>query len=196
MNDEEDDYFDEQDKRNMVNIDDPFHLPITYLSSAKPVADNLINDLELVDTVDASAVSVYSYVFKPDNPEAKKQCDKWAKTYTDDVDFLKESRKLYKKYKPTKEVVFDSDFLKNWNLFNKKDAEDFITKYHYVEYKVAEFVNKIPMILLFLSLYSMMSPVMFLLSPLFMLIAPFFIMKMKGQNVTWTQYKIIMGSNA
>jgi len=192
MNDDEDDYFDEQDKRNMVNIEDPFHLPITYLPSAKPVADNLVNDLELTETVDPSGVSVYSHVFKPDGPEAKKQCDKWAGAYTDDIDFLKDSRKLYKKYKPAKEVAFDSEFVKNWNLFNKKDAEDFIIKYHYVEQKVAEVANRLPMVLLFLSLYSMMSPVMFLLSPIFMLVAPFFIMKMKGQDVTWDQYKVIM----
>ena len=187
-----DDYFDEHDKRNLVNIEDPFNLPITYLSSAKHLPDNLIQDLELVEAVDPSAISVYSYVFKPENKEAKKQCDKWATMHTDDIDFLTDSKKLYKNYSPEKEVTFDTGFIEKWNTFNKKDAEDFITQFHYIEYKFADILNKIPMILLFLSLYSMVSPVMFLMSPLFMLMAPFIITKLKGRPISWSEYKIIM----
>ena len=173
----------------MDDTPDPFKLPITYIPSNKKLSDNLVEDLELVNATDPSMQSVYSFIFKPNDEEAKKQCDKWAEYHTDDIEFLKDSQKLYRRYSPKKHVSFESGFVEKWKEFNKKDEEDFTVQYHYVEYKFATLLNKIPMILLFLSLYSMMSPVMFLLSPLFMLLTPFLIMKMKQQTITWDQYK-------
>ena len=173
----------------MDDTPDPFELPITYNPSHRPLSDNLVKDLELANTEDSSLQSVYSSVFKPKDEEAKKQCDKWCQHYTDDVDFLKDSQKFYRKYSSKKEVSFDSGFLDKWKSLNKKDSEDFMIKYHYIEYKVVEILNTIPMILLAMSLYSMTSPVMFLLSPIFMLFTPFLIMKMKQQDISWDAYK-------
>jgi hypothetical protein len=176
----------------MENTIDPFELPITYTSSKKPLSDNLVADLELIDTADSNLESVYSFIFKPSDEESKKQCDKWSTYYTDDIDFLKDSQKLYRKYSPKKDVSFESGFIENWKTSKQKDTEDFLLHYHYIEYKVVEILNKIPMILLFLSLYSMMSPVMFLLSPLFMMFAPFIVMKIKQENISWDHYKGIL----
>jgi hypothetical protein len=173
----------------MEDIPDPFELPITYNPSHKPLSDNLIKDLELINTGDSSLQPVYSSIFKPNDEEAKKQCDKWCTHYTDDIDFLKDSQKLYSKYRSKKGVSFDTGFIEKWKTLNKKDSEDFLIKYHYIEYKVVEILNKIPMILLALSLYSMTSPVMFLLSPIFMLFTPFLIMKIKQQDISWDAYK-------
>ena len=173
----------------MEDIPDPFELPITYNPSHKSLSDNLVEDLELINTGDSSLQPVYSFIFKPNDEEAKKQCDKWCTHYTDDIDFLKDSQKLYSKYSSKKGVSFDSGFIEKWKTLNKKDSEDFLIKYHYIEYKVVEILNKIPMVLLALSLYSMTSPVMFLLSPIFMLFTPFLIMKIKQQDISWDTYK-------
>ena len=44
------------------NINDHFKLPIHYNKNKTSIKENIINDLELVNTIDASNNSIYNYL--------------------------------------------------------------------------------------------------------------------------------------
>ena len=66
-----------------------FKLPIEHLQNKYKLDDNLIKDLELIETNDGSENSIYSYLFKPKTTLGKECLTQWGKYYTPDKQFLK-----------------------------------------------------------------------------------------------------------
>ena len=183
-----------------------FKFPISYVDNKQEVNDNIINDLELVESKNPDEPSMYSHIFKPESIFSKKFLNEWSKYYTTDVAFLKDSQVFYKAYvnlydgdlkaqvtmtTSTNEVIIDPH-----DIFEKIDKlwidiagdKNFKQRFNYIDIPILDRLNKSPGFLQILSLYNLTSPVISLLSPLILLIIPFFILKFQKVDVTVSGY--------
>jgi hypothetical protein len=190
-----------ESKINEVN--DYFKIPIYYNDNKVELNKNIIKDLELIETVDPSCDSIYNFCFDNDNDVSKKLNQQICRFYTTDVQFLKDNQILLKDYKPL--GVKYTDYSKNYknivDIWNElKIDAGFKERYYFVEWEMLEFLNRSEWFLQFMSVYNMLSPVISLLVPIIILIIPFFIIKMKGLQITISEYievlKIVASQNA
>jgi hypothetical protein len=184
-------------------INDHFKMPIYYNKDKTELKSNIINDLELIETIEPSCNSIYSFCFNTDNDISKIVTNQIAKYYTTDTVFLKDSQKIIKEYvAPLKKYTHYSPNYKNiMNIWNELKIESgFKEKYYYVDWDMLEFLNKSEIFLQFISLYNLFSPIFSLMVPILILIIPFFIIRMKGLQLTVSEYievlKIVAHSNA
>jgi ABC-type multidrug transport system fused ATPase/permease subunit len=184
-------------------INDYFKMPIYYNKKKVELNKNISKDLELVETIEPSGNSIYSYYFDNDNVISKKLICQISKYYTTDTDFLKDSQKLLKEYKPL--GVKYTDYSKNyknileiWNEL-KIDA-GFKERYYFIEWDMLEFLNRSEFFLQFMSIYNLLSPIISLIIPIIIMIIPFFIIKLKGLHLSIQEYisvlKVIASQNA
>ena len=71
-----------------IDFNEHFKLPIYYNNSKVKLKDNIINDLELVKTVDPSGTPMYNFLFNNDNDFSKKLNEQTTQYYTTDTIFL------------------------------------------------------------------------------------------------------------
>jgi len=179
-------------KINIVEkINDEFNIPIFYNLERRELKDNIIKDLELVNTIDETVNPIYSLYCNTDNDLSKKITEQISKYYTTDISFLKETQKLIKGYTPLQnkyagEVTNYKKIIDIWNEL-KMDV-GFREKYYYVEWKKIEFLNRNDSFLQFVSIYNMFSPIFSLILPIIILIIPFIIIKAQGLNVSINEY--------
>jgi hypothetical protein len=96
---EEKDEQEYQQETSIVNkINDYFKMPIYYNSEKVELKKNIITDLELINTFDASCNNIYSFCFNNDNDVSKKLTEQISRYYTTDTHFLKDNQKLIKEY--------------------------------------------------------------------------------------------------
>ena len=194
------------DTDNDKNITTSFKFPITYLENKHEINENIINDLELVESKDPEGKSMYSHIFKPDSIFSKKFLNEWSKYYTTDITFLKDSQVFYKSYvnqhggdlkTPIKMVTDNNEItIDPHDIFQKIDAlwidiagdKNFKQRFSYIDIPILDRLNKSPGFLQLLSLYNLTSPVISLLSPVILLIIPFFLLKLQKVNVTVAGY--------
>ena len=177
----------------MANIDfnEHFKLPIYYNNSKVKLKDNIINDLELVKTVDPSGTPMYNFLFNNDNEFSKKLNEQTTKYYTTDTDFLKDNQTLIKSYKslPYKYKLISENYNKIIEIWDEiKNDTGFKDKYYYIDWPMWEFLNKSEQFLQFTSIYSLASPIISFFIPIIMLILPFFIIRIKGLSLTIDEY--------
>ena len=177
----------------MININDihqQFKLPICYLNDTKETPDIVCKDLELKQYTENAENCLYDNVFNPKTIFGKELLQQWSKYYTTNINYLKDNQKLIKEYSSIKGDTLSPDNCKkvfeSWQEI--KNDIDFKEKYQYIEWKYLEFLNKSPMFLEILSLYTLTSPVLSLLSPVLLLIVPFFILKINNQNISVNTY--------
>lgn len=184
-------------------INDHFKIPIFYNENKVELNKTIIKDLELIETIDTSCNPIYDFCFDNDNDVSKKLNEQISKYYTSDINFLKENQILLKKYKPL--GVKYSDYSKNYkhivDIWNElKIDAGFKERYYFVEWEMLEFLNRSQWFLQFMSIYNLLSPIISLLVPIIILIIPFFIIKMKGLQITISEYidvlKIVANQNA
>jgi hypothetical protein len=184
-------------------INDHFKIPIFYNESKVELNKNIVKDLELIETVDSSCNPIYNFCFDNDNDVSKKLNQQLCKYYTTDVNFLKENQILLKDYKPlgVKYTDYSNNYKNIVDIWNelKVDA-GFKERYYFVEWEMLEFLNRSEWFLQFMSVYNLLSPIISLLVPIIILIIPFFIIKMKGLQITISEYidvlKIVASQNA
>jgi hypothetical protein len=188
-------------KINEVN--DCFKLPIYYNENKIELNKNIVNDLELISTIDQSYNPIYSFYFDNDNDISKKITEQISKYYTNDIAFLKDNQLLLKKFKNLNVKYTDyspnyKNIVEIWNEL--KIDNDFKNKYLFVEWEMIEYLNRSQWFLQFISIYNLMSPLISLLVPIIILIIPFFIIKLKGLSLTIEEYievlKIVAHQNA
>lgn len=184
-------------------INDHFTIPIFYNKNKVELKENISTDLELVQPIDPSSNSIYSFYFNTHNNVSKKVNDQIVKYYTTDTIFLEDNQKLLKKYVPLpKNDIKNSDKYKNIiNIWNEiKLDQGFREKYYYVDWEILEFLNRSEIFLQFISIYNLFSPIFSLMMPILILIVPFFIIRMRGLNLTIGEYcdvlKIVAQTNA
>jgi hypothetical protein len=185
-------------------INEHFKLPIFYNKEKSNVKENIIQDLELVKTLDPSSNSIYQYIFNQQDKEyqeknvfVEKVIEQVSQSYTTDTSFLKDSQTLLKTYKPLA-ITNTSLILEVWK--EVKEETGFKDKYHYVDWQMLEHLNYSDSFLQILSVYTMASPILSLLTPLIILIIPFFIIKLRGLPLSIAEYmdiiKIIISNHA
>jgi len=174
-------------KSRIEDINDHFKLPIFYNEQKIELKEEIINDLELVKTIDPSCNPIYYHAFEP-KTEFAEQIIKQMKThYTTDTIFLEDSQKLLSTYRARDEI--DSNYKNMLEVWKEiKNDNGFKQKYFYMDWEMCEFLNKSDQFLQFMSLYNLAAPVLSFLVPIIILIIPFFIVKMKGLDLTLSEY--------
>jgi ABC-type multidrug transport system fused ATPase/permease subunit len=184
-------------------MNDHFKIPLYYNDKKVELNKNIVKDLELIETVDASCEPIYNFCFDNDNDVSKKLNQQISSFYTTDIEFLKDNQTLLKNYKPL--GVKYTDYSKNYknivDIWNElKIDAGFKERYYFVEWEMLDFLNRSEWFLQFMSVYNLLSPVLSLLIPIIILIIPFFIIKMKGMQITISEYievlKIVASQNA
>jgi hypothetical protein len=174
-------------------INEHFKLPIHYNKNKLPIKENIIADLELVNTVDASNNPIYSYYFNThestNNLFSKQVIDQISKYYTNDIEFLKDNQKLLKEFKTISHETYKQKYSNMSDLWNEiKGDTGFKERYYYIDWPMWEFLNKSQHFLQIMSIYNMTSPVISLFVPIIILIIPFLIIRLKGLKLTMSEY--------
>jgi energy-coupling factor transporter ATP-binding protein EcfA2 len=191
--------------KSVVNeINEHFKLPIYYNDKKMKIKQHIVTDLELIQTVDASGCKpIYNYFFNNDNTISEKLIEQVSEYYTTDIDFINQNQDFLKGYKrlDKKYTTYSPNYKNIVELWNEIKCEtDFKGKYYYIDWSALEFLNKSEHFLQFMSLYNLASPILSLLTPIFILIVPFFIIKMKGHELTVSEYievlKVLAESHA
>jgi DNA mismatch repair ATPase MutS len=185
-------------------INNHFKLPIHYNDKKKQLKSNIIQDLELIETIDASSNNIYSYYFNNVNDMSEQIMSQVSECYTTDVEFLKDNQTLLQTYRgldDKKHTDISNKYEKIRTLWNEiKNDTGFKDKYYYLNWPMLEFLNKSDRFLQMMTLYNMASPIISLFIPLIILIVPFFVIKMKGVAVTMSEYmdvlKVVISNNA
>jgi len=189
-------------KSSLDNIHDIFKIPIIYNKNSKKLNDNIITDLELVNSIDKDEESIYDSVFNPSNKSSKQVIKQFTNYYTTDIDFLTDTQKLIK----TLEIE-EINTIRNKHNFNDfelnniinswediKNETGFCEKYLYIDFAFAKKLNNNSSFLQLMSIYNIASPILSLCLPIFVLIIPFFIIKLKGVELNIKQYIEILKS--
>ena len=194
----------ENENNSIVHkINDHFKMPIYYNDEKVELQKNIINDLELINTIDGSCNPIYSFCFNNDNDVSKKITEQISKYYTTDINFLKDNQKLIKEYIPneSKYTNLSSNYKNIIDIWNELKIESgFREKYCYVDWEILEFLNSSELFLQIISIYNLFSPIFSLIVPVIILIIPFFILKMKGLPLSINEYvdvlKVVAQTNA
>ena len=184
---------DNENKNKICEIDfnNHFKMPIYYNEQKIDLKQNIITDLELINSVDSSSNPIYSYVFNDSNTFSKKCFEQITQYYTTDVDFLKDNQKLIKMYKrlPNDNDYISSKYSNIIEIWNEiKNDISFKEKYYYIDWPMFEFLNKSENFLQCMSIYNIASPIISFFIPIIILIIPFFILKLKGLPITINDY--------
>jgi hypothetical protein len=182
----------EEKVKKDLEFNNHFKLPIFYNDKKVSLKKHIINDLELVETNDASCNPMYHFLFNTNKDESfsKKMIEQVSEYYTTDTEFLKENQELIKSYSNVNNISTFSQTKKRISEIWTEIKEDsgFKDRYYYVDWKIAEFLNKSEQFLQFMSIYNLASPIISLLMPIILLIIPFFIIKFKGLTLSITDY--------
>ena len=158
----------------LENMNQYFKLPIFYNNKKVQLKENVIKDLELVETVDPSSNSITSFFFNSTNSNtfAKTIGQQACLHYTTDVDFLKENQTLLQEYKKieNKYTYTDKDYKTIIDVWSEiKGDTGFKEKYQYIDWSMFEFLNNSEHFLQIMSLYNMISPVISFFIPIIIL---------------------------
>jgi len=164
------------------DVNEHFKLPIYFNEQKVEVNKNIINDLELVETIDPSCNPIYTFCFDNDNDISKQLNKQIVRYYTTDTTFIKDNQTLLKDYKPlgVKYTDYSTNYKNIVDIWNElKIDTGFKERYYFVEWEMLEFLNRSEWFLQFMSIYNLLSPVISLLIPIIILIIPFFVIKLK-----------------
>ena len=135
---------------------------------------------------------MYEHVFNPETIYGKRFLEQWAKYYTSDVSFLKESQTLIQKYKANHfnhSTNFTESYLEIHNIWSSIQGDKhFKDKFGYIDIAMLEPLNSSSLFLQILSLQNLASPVISLLTPLIILIIPFFILRFQKLPIDLSTY--------
>lgn len=186
-----------------------FELPIQCCVSCNELTNNVITELELTNSIDEKEQPIYNNVFNPTNKASETILPIISKSFTTDVDFLKQTQTLIKSLKND-----EINTIKNKHDFNDskinaiinaieeiKNDTGFYEKYSYVDLSFAkDLFNNNSFLLEIMSLYNIFTPIMTLIVPIFSLIIPIIIIKIQCVKLDFNNYfeilkKIISGNS-
>jgi hypothetical protein len=182
----------------LENIQEHFRPPIYYNPKRMELKKNIIDDLELVQTIDTCGNTIYSYCLNTENELSINVTPQLCQYYTTDTDFLKDNQTLLKTYKRQTTCASYKEMLDIWKEI--KTDTGFKEKYYYLDWQMLEHLNKSEHFLEAMSVYNMASPIISLFVPIILLIIPFFVIRMKGLSVTMSEYinvlKVVISNHA
>ena len=171
------------------HINDHFKLPIFYNEHKVVLNKNIVDDLELIKTIDISSTPVYHHLLNTDNELSNIIAEQMSIYYTPDTSFLKDTQLLLQEYKVIPKINY-ANITEIWKEI--KGDTGFKEKYQYIDWTMFEFLNKSDLFLQIMSVYNLISPIVSFCLPIFILITPFFIIKMKGVALTFSEYVEIL----
>jgi hypothetical protein len=197
-----------------------FLLPIYLADGVRTLDADIVNDLELVSTVDTNDMPVLSHTFDhyiPDRPHGEDDVaacdaplkeltlgevmqDDMAKYYTNNSKFIKDTQLILQNWRGVKNRRhrIAKDALTLWN--EMRNDKGFKEKYIYLDWESLLFLNTNQTALQMLSMYNLIAPVLALLIPCIICIVPFFMMISNGSSITFATYietlKSIAGNHA
>lgn len=168
-----------------------FELPIYYSTNKSKLSDNIVADLELVNTVDLSLSSMYSIVLQPSTSFGKDILPKFAEHYTTDIAFLKDTQTFLTNYRSLTNNTETHQLMHNaWA--NLKKETGFCEKYLYIDWEMGKFLNTHSSFLQVMSIYNITSPIISFCLPLIILIVPLFVINAKGLSISTSEYIVIL----
>ena len=183
---------------SLKNMNEHFKPPIYYNPKRMELKQHIIDDLELVKTIDASGSPIYSYCLNTENELSVTVAPQLCQYYTTDTDFLKDNQTLLKTYKKQAKIASYKEMLDLWKEI--KSDTGFKEKYYYLDWPMLEHLNKSEHFLEAMSVYNMASPIISLFVPIILLIIPFFVIRLKGLSVTMSEYinvlKVVISNHA
>ncbi len=193
-----------KDDLNDIKLDTTFRLPITYVDKNKlhEIDPHVMTDLELIhvkselateknkDNSDITQKTMYEHAFRPSTIYGKYFLDEWARYYTSDVTFLKDSQVLIKKCQSRTETASCVEtYLEIHKIWTSIQGDKhFKDKFGYIDIAMLEPLNSSSLFLQILSLQNLASPVISLLTPLIILIIPFFILRFRNMPIDFSGY--------
>ena len=222
----------EKNNKKSYEINTTFCLPITYVDKDKlhEIDHHVMTDLELIhvqsdldketdkekdketekekdkEKEDNSAIkqkTMYEHIFNPETIYGKRFLEQWAKYYTSDVTFLKESQTLIQKCQANHFNHYSSGagaaataggaatelYLEIHEIWGSIQGDkNFKDKFGYIDIAMLEPLNSSSLFLEILSLQNLASPVISLLTPLIILIIPFFILRFQKLPIDISTY--------
>ena len=189
--------FDENnEEKNTIDYTKIFKLPIEYIDEKIELSENILTDLELLNTEEKH--SLYNNIFFSDSLFSTTNLNFWCKYYTNNEKFLLESQNLIKNFNDIKlENNISQDISSVYKIEDDKIYEicseiiedtGFIDKYHYIDLSLFKHLNNNELVLQCLAIQNLSSPVLSLIIPLLSLLIPFFLIKFQGHNITWKNY--------
>jgi hypothetical protein len=181
---------------NIPSLYEPFKLPITYLpkEDIHPLQPTLSNDLELVNTINSEQPAIYDLLFQPKHEFAKSMIKEWAKQYTSNIDFLKDSQIVLINTNiqtATNPSSFQyNEIMEIWD--SVKNDKYFLEKYSFIEWEMLKYLNTSTSFLQSLSIIHLLSPLMTLVMPILLILIPFFLLKLQGIPITINTYLIVL----
>lgn len=167
-----------------------FELPIYFSDNRSKLSDNIINDLELVKTVDLSLSSMYSIMLQPSTCFGKEVLPKFAEHYTTDIPFLKDTQKFLTRYQHCLKTETHENMSQMWMDLKKETG--FCEKYLYIDWEMGKFLNTHSSFLQVMSIYNITSPIISFCLPIIILIVPFFVINAKGLNISTSEYIAVL----
>ena len=181
------------------NICVHFKPPIYYIQPSKRCVlhKDLIQDLELAESVDVSGSSNMDYVIDSSSNLAKIVRTDMIKYYTTDNKFIKNTKCLLKKISLEKNntqtnTINCDEIYEEWK--DLKADKDFKDRYNYIDWENTgyfgnfEVLNKNSTFLQVLSVYNLSAPIIALLVPIMMLFIPFLVIQARGTEITFSEY--------
>ena len=175
------------------NVANSFHTPMYYnkTKTRHSLDKSLIKDLEILDAEEEDGSPLLDHVFGNTSDLGKLMRPEMAKYYSSDRKFLNDTKKVLKRvviedFQCNENTETPEDIFKIW--VDLKSEKEFREKYYYIEWDKFSFLNDNEMFLQILSMYNLASPVMALLVPVFMSIIPFIVIKMRGIDITLSNY--------
>jgi DNA mismatch repair ATPase MutS len=173
----------------LESINEHFKLPIHYNSEKMELKQEIIDDLELVKTIEPNGKPLLDYAFQPKTKLGAKVLEQFSLNYTTDNEYLKDSQDLLKSYRPIEGEIYIPDYENIMEIWDEiKNDTGFKSRYNYIEWPMWDFLNKNDNFLQIMCLYDMSSPVVSLLTPFIILIIPFFVLKVKGLKLGVSEY--------
>ena len=146
-----------------------FQLPITYNRECKKLEQHVRQDMELV-----SDDALYSAIMPDSTPLGKRTLPLWGLNYTTDRKYLKDTQKIIRSdIKPYANDATDAvKIMEKINSDDDPHEDDggFHAKYQYIEWSWLQRFNENSIVLQWLSIYNLASPVLSLCLPIFFLI--------------------------
>ena len=177
----------------LEEIEGQFSLPIKFLDKGLySINEQMAEDLEL----QTHKKTLYSNIFNSKTNIGKTVLPLWSKHYTDNVDFLKDTKTILKTHKNNgfliekRKHLVDNFMDSTWDEL--QNDYDFRSKYLYLDWDFLEFFNKYALFLQLFSIYNIASPIFSLVVPIFMLFLPFIFLRMRGKSITFDSYYNIL----
>ena len=187
---------------SLDNLNEVFKIPIIYNNCSKKLNETIINDLELITSIDKEESSIYDNIFNLTNKPSKKVVEQFSNYYTTDTKYLKDTQKLITSFnKEEINTIYNkhnfgdfelNDVVSSWEEI--KAETGFCEKYLFIDWKFAKELNNNSSFLQLMSIYNIASPILSLCLPIFVLIVPFFIIKLRGIELNIKQYIEILKS--